>query len=1049
MGGNMKASQKSHGNKEMANSAIVSKISELRYLNKNRIALQISGNDGIESVTYEELDEQIKHATAILKLRQIKEGATVIILCDARPLAIIAFLTLLEAGAIPVMLDPRLPEHELHEQCKRYDAQYVFTTRERYQGFKSGWPKSSYLCCIDSSSSLSHSLTQLPTFDSSRSVTQLKHSMIFLTSGTTGHLKGVVLSEQAILSSVAGAARKFEGYLDRAMQILPIHHIYPLVTLLCFLLYGKPVGFIKKIDAHEIMAGFKDFKPTTVVVVPQLLELLTSKFKAGLDNARNHGITQYLPDTILRSLFSYKIRKLLGGELKCFVSGGSALRAGIKPFFAKLGIKVVQGYGLTEIAGPAVAQSPDQHLQENVGLPAGDTEIKIINSDNTGQGEICLKGSALMSEYYCDEESTRSVIQDGWLQTGDLGYVDKDGCLNVTGRIKEVIVTSGGEKAFPNQVEEHYCNVKNIKEYAVIGLHIDDKKYDRVVMAVVPSEFDEEIQRQISKDVRDIGSDLPESHKVDSVYYVKDIPRTTTMKVKRFELMETIKQKISSQDREIKLPRTETEMKLVKIWQRILQVEPISIDDNFFELGGTSLFVSELLFNVENEFGKNISSEMFLKSSNLKEFAEIIDQYHITEENSSTHSGNTTANYNKVTDKCSIKGHGFFSDERMSNDQFFAEPILEGPVSPHMMFQGKPVLVWSINDYLGLVNNAEIKSAAAKVVEEYGIGYPMGSRLLSGNTEQHSKLEKSFANLLGTEDALLCNFGYQGAIGNIAALIGEDDYVVIDSEAHSCIVDGARLSTATNPVRCQAFKHNDMNHLESILAQICKRRKGGILIVTDGVYGMTGELVPLDQVVQLKTQYEATLMVDDAHGIGLMGKNGLGTGEHFGVHDQIDIYFATFAKVFGCFGGVTASSSDVIQYLKWNSRANIFSKSLPLVAVVTAQNVLNIMVNHPERRETLWQRARQLQQGLKAAGYDIGQPQSPITPVYLRSGDIKQAKQFIRDLREQYGIFVSGVTYPVVAKGVFLIRLIPTAEHSEEDVSRTIDAFTKLRDRYI
>jgi len=395
-------------------------------------------------------------------------------------------------------------------------------------------------------------------------------------------------------------------------------------------------------------------------------------------------------------------------------------------------------------------------------------------------------------------------------------------------------------------------------------------------------------------------------------------------------------------------------------------------------------------------------------------------------------------------DKCRGDG-GYFGAFRTRGDEYFTRPVLEGLPGPHMKFHGREVIVWALNNYLGLTDNPEIARASLQAVQEWGTFTPMGSRMLTGNTEQHEELERKLAEFLQKPAACLFNYGYLGVLGTISALIGKDDVIIIDKLSHASIVDATILASAGR--RFRPFNHNDMNDLESQLKGANKERKGGILIVTEGVFGMRGDIANLPAICDLKEQYDARLLIDDAHGFGVMGDHGRGSGEYYGVQDRVDLYFGTFAKTFAAIGGVTAGDTDPVEYIRYNARTNIFAKSLPMVYVQTIMATLNVITSRPHLRARLWEITKMLQQGLVKLGYEIGDTKSPITPVYVPAGSEETAMKMIRMLREEYGVFVSGVTYPVVPRGIVLFRMIPTASHTEEDVDRTLHAFKELRDR--
>lgn len=374
---------------------------------------------------------------------------------------------------------------------------------------------------------------------------------------------------------------------------------------------------------------------------------------------------------------------------------------------------------------------------------------------------------------------------------------------------------------------------------------------------------------------------------------------------------------------------------------------------------------------------------------------------------------------------------------------YFAFPKLEGEIAPRMKFRGKEVLTWSLNNYLGLANNTEVRKADSEYAAKYGLAYPMGARMMSGQTTSHEKFEKMAAEFEQKEDAYLLNFGYQGMVSIIDSLVSRHDVIVYDSESHACIMDGMRLHMGKR----FSFQHNDMESCEKQLKHAEKYTEesgGGILVITEGVFGMAGDLGKLDKIAELKKKYNFRFLVDDAHGFGTMGANGRGTGEHFGVQDQIDVYFATFAKSMAGIGGFVASTKEVINYLRYNLRSQIYAKSLPMAMTLGAIKRLELIQTHPEYREKLWTIVRALQKGLRDAGLDLGKTESPVTPVFIKGG-VEQVTQLIYDLREHYGVFCSVVVYPVVPKDVVMLRIIPTAVHSIEDVEYTVKAFREIK----
>jgi glycine C-acetyltransferase len=376
---------------------------------------------------------------------------------------------------------------------------------------------------------------------------------------------------------------------------------------------------------------------------------------------------------------------------------------------------------------------------------------------------------------------------------------------------------------------------------------------------------------------------------------------------------------------------------------------------------------------------------------------------------------------------------------------YFTFPKLEGDIAPHMKFRGKERLNWSLNKYLGLANHPEVRKTDAEAGAKYGFAMPMGARMMSGNTNLHEQLEKELAAFVHKEDAILVNFGYQAMASAIDALVDRHDVIVYDAESHACILDGVRLHMGKRFV----YKHNDIESCEKQLQRATKlveESGGSILVITEGVFGMSGNQGKLKEIVELKKKYNFRLFVDDAHGLGTMGKTGAGTGEEQGCQDGIDIYFGTFAKSFAMIGGFIASKEEVVTYLRYNMRSQIYAKSLPLPLVEGALKRLELIRNHPELKEKLWTITRALQKGLRDAGFNIGSTTTPVTPVFL-NGTVNEATNMTFDLREKYNIFCSIVVYPVIPKGQIILRLIPTAVHTLEDVKYTIEAFTAIKDK--
>jgi len=374
---------------------------------------------------------------------------------------------------------------------------------------------------------------------------------------------------------------------------------------------------------------------------------------------------------------------------------------------------------------------------------------------------------------------------------------------------------------------------------------------------------------------------------------------------------------------------------------------------------------------------------------------------------------------------------------------YFMFPKLEGEIGPRMKFRGKEVLTWSLNNYLGLANHPEIREIDTKAAQEYGLAYPMGARMMSGQTSKHEELEKLIAEFLGKSDTFVLNYGYQGMISLIDTLVDRNDVIVYDAASHACIIDGIKLHEGKKYI----YQHNNISSLQKQLvhaAQIVEKTEGGILVITEGVFGVDGDLGKLDEIVALKKQFNFRLLVDDAHGFGCMGLNGKGTGEHFNVQNDIDIYFATFSKAMAGFGAFVSCEEEICNYLRYNMRSQTFAKALPLPMVLGAIKRLELMISNPEFRANLWNIVHHLQNGLREQGFDLGTTNSPVTPVFL-PGSVSEASNVVMDLRENYNIFCSMVIYPDIPEGKILLRLIPTASHTFEDVDYTIKALIEVR----
>ncbi len=392
-----------------------------------------------------------------------------------------------------------------------------------------------------------------------------------------------------------------------------------------------------------------------------------------------------------------------------------------------------------------------------------------------------------------------------------------------------------------------------------------------------------------------------------------------------------------------------------------------------------------------------------------------------------------------VLDKCFTEG-GFFSQYRMSGEDTITLPVLETPPGTSMKFKGKDQIMWSINNYLGLAEDEELKQITVDTAKVWGTSGPMGSRMMSGTTPEHLILEKSLAKFAQKEHSILFNYGYMGVLGTVQALVGPNDTIVMDKLSHACIIDSALGASG----KMRLFRHNDMDSLESVLKKANEDRKGGILMLSEGVYGMTGDLARLKEMTALKEKYEATMFIDDAHGVGMIGEQGRGTADYLGVQDKIEVYFGTFAKSFASIGGFTAAKKEVVEYIRYNARTQVFAKSLPMIYVKTLQRTLEKVIAGDDLRAKTMENKDKMVKLLRDLGYYVAEVPSAIIPVFVPEGE-ERAAQIMTYLRE-HGVFISAVVYPVIPRGLALIRMIPTARHTDEQIHQTAAMFKQMRD---
>ncbi len=399
-----------------------------------------------------------------------------------------------------------------------------------------------------------------------------------------------------------------------------------------------------------------------------------------------------------------------------------------------------------------------------------------------------------------------------------------------------------------------------------------------------------------------------------------------------------------------------------------------------------------------------------------------------------------------IFDKCKTDG-GYFGKYRAAGDRDLTRPTMDPIPGKTMQYKGEEYVMWSVNNYIGLAENQEVKAAAAEALASFGTSAPMGSRMMSGNTQHHQDLEKRLADFSQKEAAYLFNYGYMGVLGIVSSLCGPKDTVVVDKLAHACILDAAAMAKAAGAT-IRYFKHNNMEDLEKVLQSVNKGREGGVMILIEGVYGMTGDLADLPGICELKEKYNARLFIDDAHGIGVMGETGRGTGDFFGVQDKIDIYFGTFAKAFASIGGYCAADQDVIDWIAYNARTQVFAKSLPMVYVKALDRTLDFVIEGNDRRQKMWDNSHKLRDGLRELGYYIGPGESPICSVFTPTGSDDpngMGVRMVKFLREN-NIFVTAVVYPVIPPGLCMFRMIPTTSHTDAEINRTIEVFARMKE---
>ena len=937
-----------------------------------------------------------------------------------------------------------------------------------------------------------------------------KDDLAFLqyTSGSTGTPKGVMVSHGNLVHNEHQISHAFGTTPDSVVVgWLPLYHDmglignvlnplylgYPCYLMAPIAFLQKPLRWLQAISKYKAsISGGPNFAYDLCIrkISPQERDKLDlSHWRLAFNGAEpvNHKTLDRFA-----SFFSP-----VGFKMDCFrpcygLAEGTLLAASELHGTAPR-IYEVKGTELEKnIVSPANGHDADIRPLVSCGTSWAKQNLKIVDPDtlmpcqDNQVGEIWLHGESVAKGYWRKEEETNYTFHatlagnnsngtGNYLRTGDLGFINA-GHLYVTGRLKDLIIIRG-RNHYPQDievtVEESHPSLEK-GACAAFSMTVDGAEKLAVAIEVKRVNLRTINAKEVIQAIRKAVSEIHELQ-VHTVLLLKprSIPKTSSGKIQRHAckigyLNDTLhivnsnsmEQQTDDDGEESEafldrgalssLPPSERKTLIAFFLQQLVakslkvSVSDVSKDKSLSTLGLDSLDTIELKLEIERMLKVSVPMDQALNELSVKDLADKLSHQLYNDAPASTSNGTDQDTTDRdLFDKCDTDG-GYFGKYRLQKDMYFTQPRLEGIPGPRMRFQGRDVICWSINNYLGLIGNEKIQATAQSSVDEYGLWSPMGSRMLTGNTDRHLELERRLAAYMGKESSIVFNFGYMGVMGTIDAVTDGNDTIIIDSLSHACIVDGALVASQGKQFR--VFRHNDMESLEKQLQAANESRKGGVLVVTEGVFGMTGDIGPLDQICALKNKYGARLFVDDAHGFGVMGPTGAGTAEFLGVQDQVDLYFGTFAKSFASIGGVTAGDERVIDYIRYNARTHIFAKSLPLTYVETLLTTLDFVENGEEHRNRMWHVTQRLQTGLRALGFNIGNTVSPITPVYVPAGDEETATRAMKLLRTEYGIFVSAVTYPVVPKGVVLFRLTSTASHTDEDVDITLEAFKKLRD---
>lgn len=931
-------------------------------------------------------------------------------------------------------------------------------------------------------------------------------SLAFLqyTSGSTGTPKGVMVSHGNLLHNERQMQAAF-GTSEHSVVVgwLPLYHDMGLIGNVLNPLYVgypcyvmAPVAFLQKpLRWLEAMSRYK----ATISGAPNFAydlcsRKITSQQRDALDlsnwKVAYNGAEPVHPQTLDRFADFFRPAGFRKNSFSpCYGLAEATLFVAANKSDDEIFINSVTGASL-ENHSIKQAESDDADARPLVSCGTSwlDASFQIVHpetnkpcTDNT-VGEIWISGPNVAKGYWGREEETKHTFeatisgQNGahYLRTGDMGFIEDDH-LYVTGRLKDLIIIRG-RNHYPQDIEKTVEDSHDsLEKSACAAFSFDVDGSEKLAVAIEVKRIH---LRSLNTDavVKAIRKAVSETHElqVHTVLLLKplSIPKTSSGKIQRHACRDgflnnklnivgrNALEQVDDEESDMSeafldrgalssLPPAERKTLVSFFLQQLVakslkvNVSDVDPSQSLSTLGLDSLDTIELKLEIERNLKATVPMDEALNDLSVSDLADKLSYQFSTDQAELPPQPAAPVEKKDLFAKCDTDG-GYFGKYRLMKESYFTQPVLEGTPGPVMKFQGKDVIVWSINNYLGLIGTDEIQHTAQQAVGKHGLWSPMGSRMLTGNTQRHQELERRLATYMQKEASIVFNFGYMGVIGTIDSVTDGNDTIIIDSLSHACIVDGALIASQGKQFR--VFRHNDMESLEQQLKAANETRRGGVLIVTEGVFGMTGDLGKLDEICVLKEKYDARLFVDDAHGFGVMGKTGAGVAELQGVQDKVDLYFGTFAKSFASIGGVTAGDERVIDYVRYNARPHIFAKSLPLAYVETLLTTLDYVENGDANRKQMWHIARRLQQGLRELGYNLGNTESPITPVYIPAGDEETATRAMRLLRTDYGIFVSAVTYPVVPRGVVLFRLTSSSSHTDEHVDITLEAFKKLRE---